>query len=38
VTDSFELAFEISHRRTQYIAADAANEGMLFHFASTLKF
>ncbi len=38
VTDFFELGFEVSHRRTRFLAADAANEGMLFHFASTLSF
>lgn len=38
VTEYFELAFEVSHRRTKYLAEDAANQGMLYHFASTLKF
>lgn len=38
VTEYFELALEVSHRRTRYIDPTAANEGILFHFASTLKF
>ena len=38
VTDYFELALEVSHRRTRYLAPTADNEGTLFHFASTLTF
>ena len=38
VTDFFELALEVSHRRTRYIALDAAADGLLFHFASTFTF
>ena len=38
VTDAFELAFEVSYRRTRYLDPTAANDGVLFHFASTFKF
>ena len=38
VTNSLEMAFEVSHRRTRYLAESAANDGMLFHFATSLKY
>lgn len=38
VTSYFDVELEISQRRTRYLVADAANDGTLFHFASTLKF
>ena len=39
VTEFFELAFEISHRETNFVLNPAAsNSSMLYHFASTLKF
>ena len=38
VTEFFELAFEISRRRTDYLAPGADNDATLYHFASTLKF
>lgn len=38
VTDSFQLALEVSHRRTQYLNSTFDNSGMVYHMASTLKF
>jgi hypothetical protein len=38
VFDSFELAFEVSHRKTHFINPDNASDTMLYHFSSTLTF
>ena len=38
VTEHFELGFEVSHRRTNFLRSGADNEGTLFHFSSTLNF
>ena len=36
--DFFELAFEVSHRKTHFINPDNASDTMLYHFSSSLKF
>jgi hypothetical protein len=38
VTDFFELAFEVSHRKTHFINPDNASDAMLYHFSSSLKY
>ena len=38
ITDFFQLGFEVSHRETHYLNPLASDEGMLFHFSSTLKY
>lgn len=38
VTDSFQLAFEVSRRETDYIAPSVSNEAMIYHFRTRLKF
>ncbi len=38
VRDYFELAFEVSHRKTHFINPDNASDTMLYHFSSSLKF
>jgi hypothetical protein len=38
VSSFFELAFEVSHRKTQFIDPFNASDAMLYHFASSLKF
>jgi len=37
-TEYFELGFEVSRRDTHYINPRNANDGMLYHFSSTLVF
>jgi hypothetical protein len=38
VTSFFELGFEVSHRETRYLNPLVNADGMLFHFASYLKY
>lgn len=38
VTDVFQLAFEVSHRETDYIAPSVSNTADVFHFRSRLQF
>jgi hypothetical protein len=38
VTDFFQLAFEASHRETRYVNTLASDDGMVYHFASSLSF
>ena len=38
VTDAFQLAFEASHRETNYIAPSISNEADVFHFRARLAF
>ena len=38
VSSFFELAFEVSHRKTHFIDPFNASDAMLYHFASSLKF
>ena len=38
VNNQFDIAFEVSHRQTDYIAPSTSNEAMVYHFRSRLKF
>ena len=38
VTENFQLGFEVSHRRTDFLDPSANNDAMLYHFSSTLNF
>ena len=38
VTEYFELGFEVSHRRTNFIDANSDNDATLYHFSSSLNF
>ena len=38
VTSYFQLGFEVSRRETHYHNPVASDEGMLYHFSSTLKY
>ncbi len=38
VNKSFDVAFEISHRETDYIAPSVSNSGMIYHFRSRIRF
>jgi hypothetical protein len=38
VTDFFELACEVSHRKTHFINPANASDAMLYHFSSSLKY
>ena len=38
VTESFQLGVEVSHRKTHYLNPLSSEEGVLFHFSSTLKY
>ena len=38
VSKHFDMAFEVSHRETDYIAPSVSNNGMIYHFRSRIKF
>ena len=38
VTDFFQLGFEVSHRKTDYVNPFASTDGMIYHFASSLSY
>lgn len=38
VSEYFDVAFEVSHRETDYIAPSVSNNAMIYHFRSRLKF
>lgn len=38
VTDFFQLGFEVSHRKTDYFNTLVSDDGMLYHFSSSLKY
>ena len=38
VSEYFDIGFEVSHRKTDYIAPSISNEAMVYHFRSRLKF
>lgn len=38
VNEHFDVAFEVSHRETDYIAPSVSNDAMVYHFRSRLKF
>ncbi len=37
-SESFDIALEVSHRETYYIAPSESNSAMVYHFRSCLKF
>lgn len=38
VTDAFDVAFEVSHRETDYVAPSVSNTAMIYHFRARLKY
>jgi len=38
VSDEFDIGFEVSHRKTDYIAPSISNNAMVYHFRARLKF
>ena len=38
VSEYFDMGFEVSHRKSDYIAPSISNDAMVYHFRSRLKF